>query len=169
MAFVVIPAVSVVSGICWFKMTAKPAAVKIVSLTEGVPENVIVLPSIVRLKSVIVVEPIAEGVGVPVTEDVEPIVVALILKSTPPRGAKAKVSAVDVAVPVSVGGKGELAVSVTRLDDRPSRGALRECEFVTSYGGGADPAAGNTGPSVRENRPATLSVTSRMVDECPRP
>jgi hypothetical protein len=36
---------------------------------------------------------------------------------------------------------------------------------VTSYGGGADPAAGDTGPSVIEITPATLSVTSRMVDE----
>jgi hypothetical protein len=165
MAFVVMPAVSVVSGICWFKMTAKPGSLKIVSSMEGVPENVNVCPAIVRLSPVIVVEPVAEGVGVPFTEDVELIVAALTLKSAPPRGAKRKLLAVDVAVPVSVGGKDELAVSVTRLDDRPSRGKLRECEFVTSYGGGADPAAGDTGPSVIEITPATLSVTSRTVDE----
>ncbi len=165
MAFVVMPAVSIASGICWFKMTAKPGSPKILSLMEGVPENVNVFPAIVRLRPVIVVEPVAEGVGVPFTEDVELIVVALTLKSAPPTGAKEKLSAVDVAVPVSVGGKGELAVSVTRLDDRPSRGRLRDCEFVTSYGGGADPAAGNTGPSVIEITPATLSVTSRTADE----
>jgi hypothetical protein len=132
---------------------------------EGVPENVNVCPAIVRLRPVIVVEPVAEGVGVPLTEDVELIVVALTLKSAPPTGEKEKLSAVDVAVPVSVGGKGELAVSVTRLDDRPSRGRLREFEFVTLYGGGADPAAGNTGPSMIESTPGTLSVTSRTVDE----
>ena len=66
-----------------------------------------------KVRPVIVVEPVAEGVEVPFTEDVELIVVALTLKSAPPRGAKEKLSAVDVAVPVSVGGKGELAVSVT--------------------------------------------------------
>jgi hypothetical protein len=146
-------------------MTANPGSLKIISLTEGVPEKVNVCPAIVRLRPVIVVEPVAEGVGVPFTEDVELIVVALTVKNAPPTGAKEKLSAVDVAVPVSVGGNGELAVSVTRLDDRPSRGKLREFEFVTSYGGAADPAAGNTGPSVIEITPGTLSATSRTVDE----
>jgi hypothetical protein len=146
-------------------MTATPGALKIVSLMEGVPENVNVCPAIVRLSPSIVVEPMAEGVGVPFTVDVELIAVALILKIAPPTGAKEKLSTVDVAVPISVGGSGEVAVSVTRLADRPSRGKLRECEFVTSYCGGADPAAGNTGPSVIEITPATLSVTSSTVDE----
>lgn len=159
------PAVSVVSGICWFKMTAKPGSLKITSFGEGVPENVNVCPAIVRLRPVIVVEPAAEGVGVPVTEDVELIVVALTLKSAPPTGAKEKLSAVDVAVPVSVGGWGELAVSVTRLDERPSRGRLREFEFVTSYGGGADPAADNTGPTTIEITPGTVNEMSTTVDE----
>ena len=45
------PAVSVVSGICWFKVTVKPGSLKIISLMEGVPENVNVCPAIVRLQT----------------------------------------------------------------------------------------------------------------------
>jgi hypothetical protein len=144
-------------------MTVKPGALKIVSSMEGVPENGgIVIPAIVRLRPSIVVEPTA---AVPFTVDVELIPVALILKSAPPRGAKKKLSAVDDAVPISVAGGGAVAVSVTRLDARPSRGRFSEADFVTLYIGGADPAAGNTGPSVRENMPGTFSVTSSTVDE----
>jgi hypothetical protein len=114
----------------------------------------------------IVVEPVAEGV--PFTEDVELIVVALRSKNE--ASAKEKSLAVDDAVPVSVAGKGELAVSVNRPVFRPSAGRLREAsESVTLYGGGADPAAGNTGPIVIGNGvdPSTVTVSamSRTVDE----
>ena len=156
------PAVSFVSGICWFKLTVKPGKLKITSFAEGVPENVIVCPATVRLRSAIVVEPVAEGV--PFTEEVELIVVAL--RSKIERRSREKSSAVDVAVPVSVGGKDELAVSVNEPVVRPSRGRLRDgSEFVTLYGGGADPAAGSSGPIVTEMRPGIVNETLRTVDE----
>jgi len=161
-AFVVMPAVSVVSGICWFKVTVKPGRLKITSFAEGVPENVIVCPATVRLRSAIVVEPVAEGV--PFTEEVELIVVAL--RSKIERRSREKSSAVDVAVPVSVGGKDELAVSVNEPVVRPSRGKLRDgSEFVTLYGGGADPAAGTSGPIVTVMTLGMVNEMSRTVDE----
>ena len=110
----------------------------------------------------IVVEPVAGEV--PFTEEVELIVVAVTSKIAPPAGAKEKPSVVDVAVPVSVGGNDELAVSVTIPADRPTTGRLKEPEFVTSYVGGADPTAGNTGPIVM-GIPATVNAMSRAVDE----
>ncbi len=110
----------------------------------------------------IVVEPVAGEV--PSTEEVELIVVAVISKIAPPAGAKEKSSVVDVAVPVSVGGNDELAVSVTIPADRPTAGRLKEPELVTSYVGGADPAAGNTGPTAM-GIPATVNAIWRPVDE----
>ena len=77
-----------------------------------------------------VVEPVAGEV--PFTEEVELIVFAVTSKIAPPAGAKEKASTVDVAVPVSVGGKGELAVSITIPADRPTAGRLKEPEVVTS-------------------------------------
>ncbi|MBV8796605.1 MAG: hypothetical protein JO136_16875 [Hyphomicrobiales bacterium] len=109
----------------------------------------------------IVVEPVAAEV--PFTEDVELIVVAVTSKIAPPTGAKEKPSVVAVAVPVSVGGNDELAVSLTE-PDRPKAGRLKEPEFVTSYGGGADAEAGDTGPT-EMGIPATVNAMLRPVDE----
>jgi hypothetical protein len=126
-AFVVMPAVSVVSGICWFNVTVTPSALKMTSFGEGVPENAIGAPKINPLRSTIVVEPVAERV--PFTEEVELIAVAV--RSKIEGSTKDKSLIDDVAVPVSVGGKGELAVSVNAPVDRPSRGTLKEAsEFV---------------------------------------
>jgi hypothetical protein len=162
MAFVVMPSVSVVSGICWFSVTVKPGIVRSTSFAAGVPENVNVCPAILRLRSVIVVEPVAGEV--PFTEEVELIVVAVTSKIIPPAGEKEKLSVVEVAVPVSVGGKGELAVSVTKPTDRPAKGRLKEPEFVISYGGGADAVAGATGPTVM-GIPTTVNAMRSPVDE----
>jgi hypothetical protein len=143
-------------------VTVKPGIVRITSFAGGVPEKINVPPAIVRLRPVNVVEPIAGEV--PSTEEVDRIVVAVTSKIAPPAGAKEKSSVVDVAVPVSVGGNDELAVSVTIPADRPTAGRLKEPEFVTSYVGGADPAVGNTGPIVI-GIPATVNAMWRPVEE----
>jgi hypothetical protein len=98
------------------------------SLGEGVPENANGAPKTDPVRSTIVVEPVAEGV--PFTEEAELIAVAV--RSKIEGSTKDKLLIVDVAVPVGVGGNGELAVSVNAPVDRPSSGKLKEAsDFVT--------------------------------------
>jgi hypothetical protein len=95
-----------------------------------------------------------------VTEEVELMLVAVISK-IPDAGAKVRLLAVPVAVPME--GKVELALALTSVD-RPAIGKLTRPEFVTSYGGGAVPEAGNAGP-IMIGIPEMLSIMLRPVPE----
>ena len=153
-------------GICWFKMTAKPGSLKITSFGEGVPENGRTCPAIVRLRPVIVVEPAAEG-QVPVTEDVELIVVALTRRRAP-TGAKEKLSAVDVArsdPPLEGGANWRIQSLFTRHRREAEQGEteIRIRDIVRRLGA-EDPAADNTGPTTIEITPGTVNEMS-TVDE----
>ena len=101
------PARSLRSGICWFRVMVKPAMLKITSFGVGLTGMVTVDPRTVIVRPVIVVDPVAEGV--PLTEDVELINVEVRLKIESNEMARLLRVAVADPVPVS-----PLAVSVNR-------------------------------------------------------
>ena len=89
------PARSLRSGICWFRVMVKPAMLKITSFGVGLTGMVTVDPRTVIVRPVIVVDPVAEGV--PLTEDVELINVDVRLKIE--SNEMARLLRVAVAVP----------------------------------------------------------------------
>jgi hypothetical protein len=108
MALVVTPALSLRSGICWFKVMVKPATLKITSFGVGLTGMVTDVPKTVIAKFESVVDPVAEGI--PLTEDVELINVELRLKIE--SNETERLLMVDVADPIAVP-VSPLAVSVS--------------------------------------------------------
>jgi hypothetical protein len=109
MALVVMPALSLRSGICWFRVMVKPATLKITSFGVGLTGMVTVDPRTLIVRPVIVVDQVAEGV--PSTEDVELINVEVRLKIESNEMARLLRVAVADPSPVPVS---PLAVSVNR-------------------------------------------------------
>jgi hypothetical protein len=109
MALVVMPALSLRSGICWFRVMVKPPTLKTTSFGVGLTGMVTLDPRTVIVKPVSVVDPAAEGV--PLTEDVELISVELRLKIE--SHETERLLRVDVADPIPVP-VSPLAVSVNR-------------------------------------------------------
>jgi hypothetical protein len=109
MVLVVKPALSLRSGICWFRVMVKPARLKITSFGVGLTGMLTVDPRTLIVKSASVVDPVADGV--PLTEDVELINVEVRLKIE--SNEMARLLRVDVADPIPVA-VSPLAVSVNR-------------------------------------------------------
>jgi hypothetical protein len=103
------PALSLRSGICWFRVMVKPATLKITSFGVGLTGMVTVDPRTLIVRPVIVVDPVAEGV--PLTEDVELINVEVRLKIESNEMARLLRVAVADPIPVPVS---PLAVSLNR-------------------------------------------------------
>jgi hypothetical protein len=156
MALVVIPPVL---GICWFSITEKPVPEAISSFGVGNPEKLTGTPAIVPLRSMMPVEPCATPGAA--TES-EPASVAVI-EMSPFGSINERTVAVPVASPDSVGGKGETALAEAFIV-RPITGKSTTPEFVTEYGGGDVPLAGNAGPTMI-GIPLMVAEMLRPVDE----